>query len=211
MAVHMLKRRLTVLGLGIALPFAAGVTPAHAQAQLTITKTHVGNFPRGGQGVYRVTVTNSGIEPTSALGSQMTDILPDGLTIVSSVVISTSPDDVMANCTAFPNLNRTDCFAASLAPGASYTAQITVDVAADAPCTVTNQASVIDLGTGIGDTVSDPTDIPGPDCDGGNGAGGSLVDLNGLIPMYNNITTNNNINSPGAANVSNQDFSVEAP
>ncbi len=82
MAVHTLKRRLavfgTALGLGIALPFAVGVTPAYAQVQLTITKTHTGTFTQGGQGVYHIVVTNAGDEPTSESGTEMTDILPEG-------------------------------------------------------------------------------------------------------------------------------------
>ncbi len=93
-----------------------------------------------------------------------------------------------------------------LEPGDSYSADITVAVAANAPCAITNTASVIGRGSLAGATVSDPTEITGPDCNGGGDGGGPVlpVTLNGVIPMFNNITTNSNINSPGAANVSNQ-------
>lgn len=45
MAINKLRKRMAALGavLGVALPFAVGVAPAHAQAQLTITKTHSGS------------------------------------------------------------------------------------------------------------------------------------------------------------------------
>ncbi|MER7541321.1 hypothetical protein ABTX77_42335 [Streptomyces sp. NPDC097704] len=213
MTVRTLKRRIgaitTVLGLGVALPFAVGVTPAYAQSQLTITKSHNGNFVRGGQGVYRITVVNNGNEATAG-GTRMTDLYPQGLTVVGFQIISASPGVTYA-CSTLSSGNQSQCDTNPLQPGASYTVEATVSVAADAPCTVSNTASVIDLGSIDGDTVSDPTVIPGPGCNGGgSGGGGSLlpISLSGLIPMFNNITTNSNINSPGAANNSTQNFAV---
>ncbi|MFE1560981.1 hypothetical protein ACFW6V_39105, partial [Streptomyces sp. NPDC058734] len=93
---------------------------------------------------------------------------------------------------------------------------VTVNVAQNAPCTVTNAVNVTDGAGGLHDTASDPTSIPGPGCNGGNNGGtdgGSIlpVNLSGVIPMFNNITTNNNIGSPGASNTSNQAFDVNAP
>ncbi|MFB7176213.1 hypothetical protein ACFCYI_00695 [Streptomyces sp. NPDC056257] len=50
---------------------------------------------------------------------------------------------------------------------------------------------------------------------GGNngGGGGSIlpVNLSGILPMYNNISINNNIKSPGAGNTSTQNFGLDAP
>ncbi|WP_416982917.1 hypothetical protein [Streptomyces sp. T028] len=217
MTVHTLKRRIsalgTVLGLGIALPFAVGATPAYAQAQLDITKTHAGAFTRGGQGFYQIAVTNSGDQPTAGV-THMTDIFPPGLTWRGHSAFSTG--DFSFSCNVNPSRTQLDCDTSTLDPGEGYTMVVTVDVAQNAPCAVTNTATVIDDDGVLRDSASDPTTIPGPDCNGGNGGnggGGSIlpVNLNGVIPMYNNITTNNNIDSPGAANVSNQDFSVEAP
>ncbi|MFE2992252.1 hypothetical protein [Streptomyces sp. NPDC059262] len=37
------------------------------------------------------------------------------------------------------------------------------------------------------------------------------INLNGVIPMFNNISINNNIKSPGASNTTTQDFGVNAP
>ncbi|MFI0811329.1 hypothetical protein [Streptomyces echinatus] len=213
MTVHTLKRRIgaltTVLGLGVALPFAVGVSPAYAQSQLSITKTHTGDFVRGGQGVYRITVINTGNEATGG-GTRMTDLYPQGLTIVDFNIVSASAG-VSYSCNTLTSGNQSQCDTTQLQPGASYTVEATVSVAADAPCTVSNVASVIDLGSIGGDTVSDPTNIPGPGCNGGGGGGGGSllpVSLSGLIPIYNNINTNSNINSPGGVNTSTQNFAV---
>ncbi|MGR4884050.1 hypothetical protein ACIPUC_32185 [Streptomyces sp. LARHCF249] len=50
---------------------------------------------------------------------------------------------------------------------------------------------------------------------GGNngGGGGSIlpVNLNGILPMFNNVSINNNINSPGASNTTTQNFGLNTP
>lgn len=50
---------------------------------------------------------------------------------------------------------------------------------------------------------------------GGNngGGGGSIlpINLSGILPMFNNINVNNNINSPGASNTSTQKFGLNTP
>ncbi|MER5430569.1 hypothetical protein [Streptomyces sp. NPDC002588] len=216
MVTHTLRRRMsalaTVLGLGVALPFALGATPASAQAQIDITKTHSGSFPRGGQGVYRITVSNPG-DQTTADGTVMQDtIQTGGVTFVTGTVIDS---DVNVSC-SFEGNDRVNCESEPLGPGESYTLTFTVNVAEDAPCTVDNYAVALVPGS-IGDSVHDPTTITGGTCGGddGDGDGGPLsilpVNLNGVIPMFNNITTNNNIHSPGASNVSRQDFGLNAP
>ena len=214
MAVHPLKRRLaapgTVLGLGIALLFAVGVTPAYAQSELSITKSHTGNFPRSGQGVYTIAVVNDGVDTTFDR-TRMTDNLPQGVSFGGLTVAYVSPGTTGFNCAASSNTNRVDCVTDPLPPGEGYRITVTVNVAADAPCTVVNTASVVIEDSFVGDTANDPTNIPGPDCNGGGGGSLLPITLDGVIPMYNNITTNSNINSPGAANVSNQDFAVNAP
>lgn len=76
MTRHGLRRRMsalgTVVGLGVTLPFALSATPAHAQPILSVDKSHEGNFARGGQGVYTITVTNSGDEPPRRSPSRTT-------------------------------------------------------------------------------------------------------------------------------------------
>jgi uncharacterized repeat protein (TIGR01451 family) len=223
MAIHTLRRRFaslgTVLGLGITLPFAVGVTPAYAQAQLDITKTHEGDFPRGGQGIFTITVSNPGDEPTTNAGTRMTDTFPAGLT-GATLEITQNTTGSGVGCFLNDPRTRVECETTGpIDPGGSYTVEVTMSVAQDAPCTVTNTATVIDIDGGTSASASDTVNIPGPNCNGGNGGNGgngdgtSILPINfsGLIPIYNNINTNNNINSPGASNTNNQNFQVNAP
>ncbi|MGW1724816.1 hypothetical protein ACWCQK_17990 [Streptomyces sp. NPDC002306] len=196
----------TAVGLGVALPFALAA-PAHAQAILSISKSHEGNFARGGQGAYSITLSNSGDDTSGQL--LLTDNLPAGLTVAGlDGYISPGCDVTNAGATL-----RCDGFA--LSNTGSATLIVTVNVAVNAPCSVTNTVTLTETGTGQS-TVSDgdPTTITGGECDGGNsGGGGSIlpINLNGIIPMFNNITTNSNINSPGASNNSRQNFGLNAP
>ncbi|MFF8275077.1 hypothetical protein ACF05T_03015 [Streptomyces lateritius] len=217
MAIHTLRRRFaavgTVLGLGVALPFAVGVTPAYAQAQLDITKTHSGDFPRGGQGIFTITVSNPGDEPTRPAGTRMTDTLPAGLT-GTSLVITQNTTGSAVGCFLNDARTRVECETGGpIDAGGNYTVEVTVSVATDAPCRVTNTATVIDIEGGLSASASDTVNIPGPNCNGGNGGNGNgtsilPISLSGLIPTFN---TNNNINSPGANNTNNQNVRVNAP
>jgi uncharacterized repeat protein (TIGR01451 family) len=121
----------------------------------TITKTHLGNFTQGQNGAtYTITVKNTGAGPTTA-GSiaQVMDTLPTGLTAVSiqgaGWICQTAPF-IYIGC------NRSD----SLAAGASYPPiTLTVNVAANAPASVTNQVSVSAGGFSSSATATDPTTI----------------------------------------------------
>lgn len=217
MAISTFRRRVaalsTTLGLGIVLPFAVGVTPAYAQAQLDLTKSHAGEFRRGGHGFYQITLFNNGDQATDG-GTHLSDVLPSGLTVIS--LNSQTEGTVNLNCAFLNAGSGFTCDTDSLEPGEGYTMIVTVTVAENAPCTVTNTVSVTDQAGVSRDTASDPTTIPGNGCngsdDGGNNGGSILpVNLNGVIPMFNNITTNNNIGSPGASNTSNQAFDLNAP
>lgn len=222
MAIQTLRRRFaslgTVLGLGVALPFAVGVTPAYAQAQLGITKTHVGDFPRGGQGIFTITVSNPGDQETGLAGTRMTDTFPAGLTATSAGFTQNTTGSAVG-CFLNDARTRIECETAGpIDPGGSYTIEVTISVATDAPCTVTNTATVIDIQGGLSGSASDTVNIPGPSCNGGNGGNGNgngtsilPINLSGLIPIYNNINTNNNINSPDASNTNNQNFRLNAP
>lgn len=198
-----------VVGLGVVLPFALAA-PAHAQSALSVDKDHEGNFARGGQGVYAITLTNSSADPTGLL--DVTDNLPTGLT-------ATGLGGLLASFCDITNGGATVHCGEGLHFNAAGTAtlEVTVDIADDAPCSVSNTVTVVETQTG-GETfthsASDPTAITGGDCDGGNGGGGGSilpVTLNGVIPMFNNITTNSNIDSPGASNTSDQTFGLNAP
>ena len=122
-------------------------------ADLTITKTHTGNFtgPQTGA-TYTITVTNSGGGDTSALVT-VNDNLPSGLT---ATAFDGGPN---WSCTLSPlQCNRGDVLAA----GASYDPIIlTVNVAANAGASVTNTATVSGGGesTTSNDTATDVTQI----------------------------------------------------
>ncbi|MFF1686942.1 MULTISPECIES: hypothetical protein [unclassified Streptomyces] len=208
MEKHGVRRRIsaltTVLGLGIALPFAAGVTPAQAQSPLSVTKSHEGNFARGGQGVYTITLTNTGGGgETGAV--DLTDNLPTGLTAASL------GGSLALFCEITNGGTTVHCGVGFLSD--SQTITVTVNIADNAPCTVTNTVTgTVDTHEGpVPFSASDPTTITGGDCNGGGGGSILPINLNGVIPMFNNITTNNNINSPGASNSSRQNFELDAP
>jgi uncharacterized repeat protein (TIGR01451 family) len=111
---------------------------------LAITKTHQGDFNPGQTGTYTITVSNVGTVATAGGLLILNDVLPRGLTPTAisgdnwNCSISTDPP-VHATC------NRQ---AGTLAPGSSYPpVTLTVNVARDAPISVTN---IVDI-SGIGD------------------------------------------------------------
>lgn len=120
---------------------------------LTISKAHTGNFRQAQAGaVYTITVTNSG-GATTAGPVAVDDSLPTGLTAVS---IGGSG----WTCAAPPALHCTR--ADGLDPGNSFAdITLTVNVAANAPATVTNSATVSGGGESntANDTASDPTTV----------------------------------------------------
>jgi uncharacterized repeat protein (TIGR01451 family) len=120
-------------------------TPINRGQNLTITKTHAGDFFQGQTGaVYTVTVTNSGEAPT--LGTvTLVDTVPTGL-------VPTAAAGTGWTCTV--SGETVDCTRADpIAAGASYDpVTVTVDVLVDAPPSVANTALV----AGGGDVF--PTD-----------------------------------------------------
>lgn len=119
---------------------------------LTITKSHSGNFSQGQTGAtYTLTATNSGNGPTSGTVT-VTDTLPSGLT--ASAISGTGWTCVLGTLTC----TRSDVLAA----GSSYPAiTLTVTVAANAAASVTNTAGVSgggEINTG-NDSASDPTTV----------------------------------------------------
>jgi len=100
---------------------------------LTITKTHSGAFSQGqSNAIYTITVSNSGTKSTSGQVT-MTDTLPTGLT--GSQISGSGWSCTLSTLTC----TRSD----SLAAGSSYPAiTLKVNVAATAPASVTNTATV---------------------------------------------------------------------
>jgi uncharacterized repeat protein (TIGR01451 family) len=121
-------------------------------ADLTIAKTHSGNFIQGQTGAqYTITVSNAGPGPTSGTVT-VVDTLPVGLT--ATAISGTGWACVLGTLTC----TRSNVLAAS----ASYPAiTLTVTVANNAPASVTNSVTVSgggEINTG-NDTATDPTTI----------------------------------------------------
>jgi uncharacterized repeat protein (TIGR01451 family) len=121
-------------------------------SDLTITKTHTGNFAQGQTGAtYTLTATNSGPGPTSGLVS-VVDTLPTGLTATA----------ISGNGWTCTLATRTCTRSDVLAAGSSYPViTVTVNVAANAAASLTNSAAVSGGGevTTTNNTATDPTTI----------------------------------------------------
>jgi len=131
---------------------AAGrlITRAAPAPVLAIAKSHSGNFTQGQSGAYTITVSNTGNGPTNA-AVQVSDTLPAGLTAASVQTTGWT-------CAIGPPVacNRSDALGAT----ASYAAiTVMVNVAANAPASVTNTATVSGGGAAAGATANDATYI----------------------------------------------------
>ena len=131
---------------------ANDVTTIVQLADMTIAKTHAGNFVQGQVGAtYTITVSNSGNGATTAAVS-MVDTLPASLTATALSGTGWACTVATLTCT------RSDVLAAV----SSYPAiTLTVTVAANAPASVTNTAVVSGGGEIIvnNDTAANPTTI----------------------------------------------------
>ena len=133
---------------------ATDPTTINQLPDMTITKSHSGNFTQGQVGAtYTITATNSGAAATNGSTVTVTDTLPAGLT--ATAISGTAPwVCVLGTLTC----TRSDVLAA----GASYSPiTVTVTVANNAPASVTNSVSVSGGGQIIttNDTATDPTTI----------------------------------------------------
>lgn len=130
---------------------ASDVTAITQVADLTVTKTHIGNFMQGDTGkTYTITVNNAGSGPTAGQVT-VTDTLPGGLT-------ATAITGTGWTCSTLTSCSRSDILAA----GSSYPAlTLTVSVAGNAPASVTNSATVSGGGqlNMTNDSANDPTGI----------------------------------------------------
>ena len=109
-------------------------TTVQPPPDLTIAKTHSGNFTKGQVGAtFTITVSNIGSGPTSGMVS-VVDNLPAGLT--ATAISGTGWSCVLATLTC----TRSDVLAA--APAAYPPITVTVDVAANPPAQVINSADV---------------------------------------------------------------------
>lgn len=132
-------------------------------SDLTITKTHTGNFALSQTGAtYTITVSNVGVLASPSRLVTVQDLLPAGLT-------ATAISGTGWSCNLGSGIV---CLrAGSLAAGASFPPiTLTVNVAANAPGTVTNVATVAisNDGSTANNSASDVTTI-----NGGSGGGGT--------------------------------------
>ncbi len=140
----------------IANDMASDPTTINASApDLTISKSHTGNFTQGQTGAtYTITASNVGAGATSG-GVTVTDTLPAGLT--ANAISGTGWTCSLGTLTC----TRTDV----LPTATSYPAiTLKVNVASSAPASVTNTATVSGGGetNTANDTASDPTTIKAP-------------------------------------------------
>lgn len=145
----------TVSGVGDTDPnnnTASDLTTVIQVPELTITKTHTGNFAQGQTGrTYTLTVHNGGGGSTAGTVT-VTDQLPSGLTATGMAGSGWNCDLGTLTCT------RND----ALAGGGSHPAiTLTVTVALSAPASVVNTATVALSGEVVttNNTASDPTTI----------------------------------------------------
>ncbi len=135
---------------------ASDATTINQIADMTIAKSHTGNFTRGSTGTYSLTATNSGTGATSGVVT-VTDTLPAGLTPTgwSSTPGSGWSCNIVSQTVTCTNSNVRNA-------GASYPIiSITVAVAQNAASSVTNTATVSGGGQVVtaNDSASDPTTI----------------------------------------------------
>jgi uncharacterized repeat protein (TIGR01451 family) len=173
-------------------------TPA---PDLTIAKSHPGSFNQGQTGAtYTLAVTNVGGAPTNGAVS-VSDSLPGGLTATSIGGAGWSCSQPAGPC------SRSD----ALGPAASYPAiTLTVNVAANAPSSVTNISTVSGGGetNTANDSASDNTAIAlsgaGPVSDDFNAATLNPTLWNFVNPVgdgsFSMTGTDLRLNVPGASN-----------
>ncbi len=175
------------------------ITPS--APDLTITKSHTGDFLQGSSGnTYSVVVTNSGNAAKLAGQSvSVTDIPPSGLTV-------TAMSGSGWTCTTLPTCTRSDVLAA----GDSYpTVTVTVDVAANATSPRINQVAVttaqFESNSG-NNTASDSTVITtvAPDLTVTKVAQGGPFSQGGTVTYL--ITVTNGGNGPMTGTITMQDI-----
>jgi uncharacterized repeat protein (TIGR01451 family) len=174
---------------------ASDPTTINGAPDLTITKTHTGNFTRGlTTNSYTITVTNSGTAATTGATVTVTDTLPAGLT-------PTAPSGLVNGWTCSINLQVVTCTRTNaLAVGQSYPViNVTVTVSQTAANNVTNSVTVAGGGdnNAANNTATDPTNII------------SRADLSltktadNAAPLINqNVTFTLNVSNAGPTNTS---------
>jgi uncharacterized repeat protein (TIGR01451 family) len=128
---------------------------------LTISKSHTGNFTQGGTGAYSLTVGNTGTAATSGPVT-VTDTLPTGLSVTAGTVALTGTNAANWSCNAVGQV-ITCTSSTAIANGASSTFGFNVAVASNAPASLINSVSVSGGNEAIANngnnSATDPTTV----------------------------------------------------
>jgi hypothetical protein len=145
-----LTNQVTLSGGGSAPANASDATTVNLVPVLSISKSHSGNFSQGQTGAaYSLTVSNSASAGPTNGTITVTESVPTGLTLVSMAGNGWTCPGGGATCT------RSDV----LGTGAIFPAiAVTVNVARNAPASLTNQVSVAGGGS-VTASASDPTTV----------------------------------------------------
>jgi uncharacterized repeat protein (TIGR01451 family) len=150
-------------------------------SDLTLTKTHTGNFSIGTPGSYALTVNNIGTAPSTGTIT-VTDTLPGGLTIPNGAVTLTGTNAANWSCSAASNV-ITCSSTNAIAVGGSSTFNLTgIQIGAAAAPSVTNNAVVAggNEANVSNNTATDLTNVkvsPTIDLDGNNSSGATGNDF----------------------------------
>jgi uncharacterized repeat protein (TIGR01451 family) len=139
---------------------ATDPTIVNGISDLTLTKSHTGNFTVGTLGTYALTVNNIGSAATTG-AITMTDILPTGLTIPNGAVTLTGTNAANWSCTASGNI-ITCTSSTAIASGGNSTFNLTgIQVGVTAVPSVTNTANISGGGEAntSNDSASDVTTV----------------------------------------------------
>ena len=129
---------------------------------LTLSKTHTGNFIVGTPGSYTLTVSNSGTASTSGT-IMVTDTLPTGLTVPNGTITLSGTNAANWTCTASNNVITCTSTTAVGASGSSTFTLNGIQVSAAAIPSVTNTAAVTggNDGNTANNSATDPTTVNG--------------------------------------------------
>ena len=123
---------------------AAASAPGAAPGWTIDSVSFPTNFTPGTTGTdrYVVTATNVGAASSNGSAITLTDTLPAGLTPTSGATATDSAGNTIACAVAEQVVTCTDPDTTAIAAGGTLVAEVPVEVAADAPPSVTNEAAV---------------------------------------------------------------------
>ena len=156
---------------------------------LTISKTHTGNFVQGGTGNYLIRVYNNTVSTTAPTSGAITvtDTLPTGLSVPAGAVTLTAGGTVWS-CTA-SGQTVTCTYTKPIPIGSGSNFRFNVNVASPAPASVTNNVTV----SGGNEATAYAGNNSASDLTSTVDAG-SLT----LIKSVRNVTTNSGFSSAGS-------------